>query len=338
VLGLLTLSLLFFGLWKASAAPGTSAGATVALTSFAPNFVATASPSPEFGISNDAAAVPIAAAKPIQEAHLELDLSESNGGSTFDVARIAPCDQRAMLADGRTTTVGDLKAGDRVCLTGGHIGRVLSLEKSWHIPAPPQSDGHGNSAQRVLATTKRLTDRVLYLYTDAELVKTTAEHPFAVVGKGFVRAGSLKAGDVLETADGRSIAVQRTEDRAGRELVYNLEVENAHNFYVGQSRFLVHNGGDCVPTLSQAKELLGQWNKSSFRTRADSLRYHFNRHGAEVGAKDVWQYMRKAEGFKQNLRGAGKAFLDDGKIRYMKDRRYIILDSNKDIISFGILR
>lgn len=188
--------------------------------------------------------------QPILEADLNLDLSETNGGRTFDVGRIAPCSEKAVLANGRTTTVGQLNVGDRVHLTGDNIGRVVSITKKWHTPTPPKYDTNGNGLNRVIATTKRMTDRLLYLYTSVELVKTTPEHPFAVKGKGYVAAGRLQPGDVLETQDGKVVTVERTEVHNEPQLVYNLEVENAHNFFVGQNAMLVHNGGDCVPKLS----------------------------------------------------------------------------------------
>ena len=62
-----------------------------------------------------------------------------------------------------------------------------------------------------------------------------------------------------------------------------------------------------------------------------------SRHGSGVGAENVWQYLRKAEGFAKNLKGATKAALEDGKTRYMKNGRYIILDEDKKIVSYGLI-
>lgn len=190
---------------------------------------------------------PAPSLQPVLEADLNLDLSETNGGRTFDVGRIVPCSQPVFLVSGGKATVGNLKVGDRIRMTGGNVGRVVSIGKKWHTPTPPKYDENGDGLNRVIATTKRMTDRLLYLYTSVELVKTTPEHPFAVKGKGYVKAGRLEPGDVLETQDGKVVTVARTEVRNEPQLVYNLEVENAHNFFVGKNAMLVHNGGDCVP-------------------------------------------------------------------------------------------
>ena len=193
---------------------------------------------------------PAISPRPVLEADIHFDLSQSNSGKTFDLTRLAPCVEKVALTNGAVTTVGELKAGDSVYLTGGNVGRVVSIEKKEPTPTPSSApDANGNSPHRVIATTKRMTDRILYLYTSVELVQTTPDHPFAVKGKGFVEAGKLQPGDVLETQDGKLVYVERTEVRNEPQLVYNLEVENAHNFFVGKNAMLVHNGGDCVPNI-----------------------------------------------------------------------------------------
>ena len=88
-------------------------------------------------------------------------------------------------------------------------------------------------------------------------------------------------------------------------------------------------------TLSDAKSLMREWTSATFRTRADSIRHHFDIHGAGVGAVNVWQYLRKAHGFRQHLRGATRSELDEGKVRYTKRKRYLILDVRRKIVSFG---
>lgn len=57
-----------------------------------------------------------------------------------------------------------------------------------------------------------------------------------------------------------------------------------------------------------------------------------------MGAEDVAQYIRKAEGFAQNLRGATKSYVDgavEGAIRYKKNGKYIDIAPDGTIISFG---
>ena len=46
--------------------------------------------------------------------------------------------------------------------------------------------------------------------------------------------------------------------------------------------------------------------------------------------------MRKAAGFKQNLKGASKASLENGATRYTKKGQYIILDRDKKMYLFSV--
>jgi hypothetical protein len=95
-------------------------------------------------------------------------------------------------------------------------------------------------------------------------------------------------------------------------------------------------GGPTKLTLGEAKGLIGAWARDPVQnTIAASIKYHFGKHGAEVGASNVWQYLRKAEGFARNLRGASVIELENGAKRYVKKGYYLIKDGAGKIISYG---
>ncbi|MCM1524505.1 MAG: polymorphic toxin-type HINT domain-containing protein [Ruminococcus sp.] len=90
------------------------------------------------------------------------------------------------------------------------------------------------------------TDEILHLSTsDGETIDTTTNHPFYVDGKGWVAAGDLEIGDTLVTADGDEVEVSdiEIEKLAEPVLVYNLEIEDFHTYFVGEYGVLVHNAG-----------------------------------------------------------------------------------------------
>jgi RHS repeat-associated protein len=99
------------------------------------------------------------------------------------------------------------------------------------------------------------------------------------------------------------------------------------------------NAGGQAIKLSEAKSLVKQWAPDAVQgTRAASIEYHFAEHQAEVGAKNLWQYLRKAQGFAQNLKGATSHPVEgatEGVTRYIKNGKYIDLTADKKIISFG---
>ena len=83
---------------------------------------------------------------------------------------------------------------------------------------------------------------------------------------------------------------------------------------------------------------VSSWNKGSFDSVEESVARHYYVHGREVGASDIEQYIRKAEGFKNNLSGATKSYVNgvvEGVIRYKKNGKYIDLAPDGTIISFG---
>jgi hypothetical protein len=57
--------------------------------------------------------------------------------------------------------------------------------------------------------------------------------------------------------------------------------------------------------------------------------------GSGVEADNLWQYLRKASGFRQNLRGARRTQLSSGKVRYTKSALFLILDAQGKIVSYG---
>ncbi len=96
-------------------------------------------------------------------------------------------------------------------------------------------------------------------------------------------------------------------------------------------------GNQARSAFAEAKQLLGGWGKGSFHTLAETMRYHFKKHGAEVGATSILQYMRKAEAFARNLTGATRAPVPNGT-RYEKGGQYVIKDAQGKIVSYGLVR
>ena len=77
-----------------------------------------------------------------------------------------------------------------------------------------------------------------------ELIETTPEHPFYVLG-GWIDAEDLEVGMPLSTFEGTTLvhsstvtSVERIEET---QTMYNLTVDTAHTFFVGEGEWLVHN-------------------------------------------------------------------------------------------------
>ena len=82
---------------------------------------------------------------------------------------------------------------------------------------------------------------IVHVEIDGELVETTPEHPFYTEENSWVAAGDLQVGDHIRKVDGTYGVVEFTETLEQSETMYNLTVENAHTFFVGEGQWLVHN-------------------------------------------------------------------------------------------------
>jgi RHS repeat-associated protein len=74
---------------------------------------------------------------------------------------------------------------------------------------------------------------VLQLEVGGRTIRTTAEHPFFVRGKGWQCAEELKPRDELSSHDGQWVTVEAVTDLTEVATVYNLRVSDYHTYFVG---------------------------------------------------------------------------------------------------------
>jgi hypothetical protein len=80
-----------------------------------------------------------------------------------------------------------------------------------------------------------------------ELLETTPEHPFYTSDNEWVAAGELEVGDDIRRADGSYREVEAIEFIHQPQVMYNLTVDEAHTFFVGDGQWLVHNTCTLLP-------------------------------------------------------------------------------------------
>jgi hypothetical protein len=90
---------------------------------------------------------------------------------------------------------------------------------------------------------KETNELVEVTLKNSEVIKTTKEHPFMVKGQGWTEAKNIKSGDSLIVHGNKLTQVDSVKvtilDKPVK--VYNFEVEDTHNYYVGETGVLVHN-------------------------------------------------------------------------------------------------
>lgn len=79
-----------------------------------------------------------------------------------------------------------------------------------------------------------------------ETLSTTNEHPWHVVGSGWIETQYLDIGSEIITSRGEAATVISVLNSGRNEPTYNFEVEELHNYFVGESGLWVHNA--CLVT------------------------------------------------------------------------------------------
>jgi hypothetical protein len=104
---------------------------------------------------------------------------------------------------------------------------------------------------------------LLDLHVGGRVIRTTAEHPFWIVGRGWTPAQQIMRGDLLLGADNEQTASTLVEGPKESAPVYNLEIEEYHTYLVGSALWgfavWAHNtgcvtpGGNVVPDYAGGK-------------------------------------------------------------------------------------
>jgi len=106
---------------------------------------------------------------------------------------------------------------------------------------------------KVTNTLNRATQGIYEITAGNETINVTAEHPFYVVGKGWVKAKELQSDYVLKSSDSKAtVKISSIKELSKAVIVYNIEVDGNHNYFVTGSTILVHNKN--ITELNQVPE------------------------------------------------------------------------------------
>jgi hypothetical protein len=164
-----------------------------------------------------------------------------------------------------------------------------------------------------------------------ETLEGTTIHPIWTEDRqDWVPLGELQQGEMLRAADGPAMVLAVTILN-NFVSVFNIEVHGEHVYQVGKLGLLVHNA---------CKELLEQWGKGSYDDVLKNVMAHYRKHGAEVGAVDIDDYMFKGIAAMISRSGRGKPVegFTEGVRRFAVHgtNRYVDVDTILEkVISYG---
>lgn len=97
---------------------------------------------------------------------------------------------------------------------------------------------------------------VMEIHLHGQTIRTTAEHPFWVRGRGWVKAENLAVGDLFRSHDDRWNAVQSLTGSVEFVPVYNVRVADYHTYFVGRRSWgfsvWAHNSDPCEEATGAA--------------------------------------------------------------------------------------
>lgn len=104
-----------------------------------------------------------------------------------------------------------------------------------------------NEYSKVIATMIHdVTENIYSLYIGNDILEVTGIHRFLILRdniESWIHAADLHVGDFVRYADGTHHLIKDIEIDYRTTRVYNFEVANNHNYYVGKNRILAHNKG-----------------------------------------------------------------------------------------------
>ena len=147
--------------------------------------------------------------------------------------------------------------------------------------------------------------KLIYIHLKNDIIKATESHPFYVENKGWLSAGTLTENDKLRCSDGTILNINKIEIKLLENSikVYNFEVEDWHNYFVGKSRVLVHNS--CSKTTNGVSNPYGLTSKDIPSVRNGEFNKFFNSLTSEE-LDAIWKDPKLRETIEARLRQPGR--------------------------------
>ncbi|WP_125169991.1 Hint domain-containing protein [Leptospira perolatii] len=153
---------------------------------------------------------------------------------------------------------------------------------------------------------RRNTDLIYKLsFNDAEIIETTWNHPFWVVGEGWVEVRNLKVNDLVISHDGTKLPIKEITVSERVETVYNFEVSQTHTYFVGENSILVHNQNEYggYNSATNTVEVIGR------RTEFEKARLKYDAEGSYNSTGSVGRFFQRIGNFV-----TGDGFHDDATL------------------------
>src|SRR5262249_15929872 len=131
------------------------------------------------------------------------------------------------------TTTGACFAAGTPLLTPEGSKPIEQYHEGDQVLSRAEDDPFGQVQAKVVLAVFAHDGYVLQLRVAGRVIRTTAEHPFWVVGKGWLPANKMAEGAQLLTPEGEHVAVEQVAQTIEHVRVYNLRVAGFKTYFVG---------------------------------------------------------------------------------------------------------
>ncbi len=217
---------------------------------------------------------------------------------------------------------------DTLVQTENGYSRIADIEFGSKVLAKNEFT-NAESYQTVTATFNEWHATTLTITLESagkiESIITTDEHPFFVIGSGFVPAAALKEGNEIQLAGSGIAKVVSSKRNDVGQLAYNLTVDNDHTYFVGESKAWVHNACKGAPVGPKAAAK-AQFRKESAGFDKKVIRSGRDGTGKIVGVGTAQRngptYRPKADGsYSVGKKGDVKHYRSDDKGGHTVDKK-----------------
>lgn len=181
-------------------------------------------------------------------------------------------DEKGTEATAATVSIGCFP-GDTVVSTPNGLKRIDELESGEQVYSYDFNSESSIISKITEKNRYNYSGDIFHISTENETISATHNHPFYLldgtdlenrptpsdigtdpvsINNGrWVEASDLKIGDVLLNRFNQQIVIEDIDITVENTPVYNLEIENEHNYFVGTNQILVHNKAAGAPMIRE---------------------------------------------------------------------------------------
>lgn len=240
----------------------------------------------------------------------------------------------AKTSKGKTVVKKALKKSSAVCFVKGT--KILTNEGYKNIEDIKIGDlvyskdivSGKENLKSVKNTFKKTTNKIININTNKTEIYTTEGHPFFVKDEGFKKAKDIKINDkIIVFGNGEVEVTSKKVKKLSKQIeVFNFEVDDYHNYFVGEEKLLVHNRCQLLvresPSVKRAIKKLSPEAKKGYNKVIQGLTAGDLRGLNDHSLTGVWKGYRAVDikGIGSG-RGQGRAIykkLKDGSIEIIE--------------------